>query len=161
MTTERELAITRLIHAPRALVFQAWTDPAYLKNWYAPQGCTLEIRQLEARPLGRFLTCIRNPHLNFDCWVKGSYLEVDAPERLVYTMRVSDEAGNDLTSAASGHDSSWPEETTLTVTFTEEGPHTLLTLHQTVSEALAKESGAYPSWLQMLDRLEEQLAPTA
>jgi uncharacterized protein YndB with AHSA1/START domain len=152
--TMNELHITRVIHAPRPLVFQAWAEPGHLQNWYAPEGCSLEIRAIDVRPGGGFLTCIHNPQLNFDCWVKGVYLDVTPPERLVYTMRVCDEAGNSLSSAASGHDSAWPEETTLTVTFTEEGKATRIDLHQNVSEALAKQTGAYPSWEQMLDRLE-------
>lgn len=46
----------------------------------------------------------------------------------------------------------------MTVTFADRGNGTLMTLHQTVPEALAKRTGAYPSWLEMLDRLGEELA---
>ena len=49
----------------------------------------------------------------------------------------------------------WPAETVVTVTFAEEAGQTKLTLHQTVSASLAQATGALPSWLQMLDRLEE------
>lgn len=149
-----DLHITRVIHAPRALVFEAWANPTHLQKWYAPQGCTLEIRAMDVRPGGGFLTCIHNAEMNFDCWVKGTYLEVAPPERLVHTMRVCDEVGTPLSAAETGHDSAWPEETTLTVTFTVEGDSTRIDLHQNVSEALAKQTGAYPSWLQMLDNLE-------
>jgi hypothetical protein len=44
------------------------------------------------------------------------------------------------------------------VTFADLNGRTRLILHQTVSEALAKKTGAYPSWLQMLDRLAVELA---
>ncbi|HUD86986.1 MAG TPA: SRPBCC domain-containing protein, partial [Xanthobacteraceae bacterium] len=35
---ERELTITRVFDAPRALVFKAWTDAAQLAQWWGPQG---------------------------------------------------------------------------------------------------------------------------
>jgi hypothetical protein len=46
----------------------------------------------------------------------------------------------------------------LTLTFEDLGAKTKLTLHQTVSEELAKRTGAYPSWLSMFDRLDRELA---
>ena len=33
-----ELVLTRIIDAPRALVFEAWTDPKYVAQWWGPQG---------------------------------------------------------------------------------------------------------------------------
>jgi hypothetical protein len=56
--------------------------------------------------------------------------------------------------------SEWPRETIVTVTFVELGGKTKLTLHQTVLESIAKRTGAHPSWIEMLDRLAENLANT-
>ena len=55
-------------------------------------------------------------------------------------------------------DPEWPRETVVTVTFAERDGRTTVTLHQTVSEALAKRTGAHPSWIQMMGRLAEDLA---
>ena len=55
-------------------------------------------------------------------------------------------------------DPDWPLETVVTVTFVPKGSRTVLTLHQTVSESLAKRTGAHPSWLQMFDRLAALVA---
>lgn len=55
-------------------------------------------------------------------------------------------------------DPDWPAETVVTVTFTEQHGKTSLTLHQTVDKSLAKRTGAYPSWLNMLDNLANLLA---
>jgi uncharacterized protein YndB with AHSA1/START domain len=155
--TDREVLITRTFDAPRKLVFQAWTDPEHLKRWHAPQGCTIEFAALDLRQGGTFHSCIRTPD-GHDCWCKGVYLEVVPPERLVYSIALADEHGNLVDSADGGKDLDWPQETTVTVTFAEHGAQTKLTLHQTVSEELAKRTGAYPSWLQMFDRLAEDLA---
>lgn len=148
------VVITRVYKAPRELVFQAWTDRQHLARWYAPQGCTIEFRTLDFRVGGRFHSCIRIPN-GKECWCTGVYREIVAPERIVFTMAIADEAGRVMNAVDVGMDPEWPQETTVTVTFTAQGGQTLLMLHQTVSESLAKRTGAHPSWVQMLDRLAE------
>lgn len=155
--TGREVLITRVFDAPRELVFQAWTDPGHLRRWFAPHGCTVEFPALDLRPGGEFRSCLRTPD-GQDCWCKGTYLEIVPPERISYSIAMADEHGNLVDSVDAGKDSDWPRETIVTVTFAEHGNRTELTLHQTVSEEVAKRTGAYPSWLQMLDRLAEDLA---
>lgn len=155
--TDREVLITRVFDTPRDLVFQAWTDPEHLQRWYAPRGCTIHFAAIDLREGGAFHSCIRTPD-GHDCWCKGVYREIVAPERIVFTMAIADEHGHLIGPAEAGMDPDWPRETTLTVTFAEHGGQTKLTLHQTVSEALAKRTGAHPSWLDMLDRLAEDLA---
>ncbi len=155
-----QVHITRVLAAPRELVFQAWIDPVHLAQWYAPHGCTVRIPSLNARPGGTFLFCIANP--KGECWCKGVYREVTPPERLVLTLEVADAEGRSRTPIDAGMDPEWPQETLVTVTFEELEPGlTKLTLDQTVSESLAKRTGAHPSWLQMFDRLEELLATQA
>ncbi|MFL6197166.1 MAG: SRPBCC domain-containing protein, partial [Thermoanaerobaculia bacterium] len=90
-------------------------------------------------------------------WCTGVYREIVEPERIVYSLAAADENGDLAEPAEMGMDPDWPRETIVTVTFAELGAGTQLTLHQTVSEALAKRTGAHPSWLQMLDRLENLL----
>jgi hypothetical protein len=55
-------------------------------------------------------------------------------------------------------DPDWPRETTVTITLAEHAAGTKLTLQQTVSESVAKRTGAHPSWIEMLDRLAAELA---
>src|SRR5262249_39726825 len=53
--------ITRVFDAPRELVFKAWTDAEHMKQWFAPNGCTIHIEKMDIRPGGSFHTCISNP----------------------------------------------------------------------------------------------------
>ena len=149
----KELLITHLFNAPRALVFEAWTDPEKLKHWYAPDGCTIEFKSLDATQGGSFHSCVHDP-VHGDCWIKGLYKEVTAPEKLVFSMIISNENGDDVRSIDAGKPEDWPEEVLTTVTFTEIGKQTKLTIHQTVSEAEAKQTGAYQSWIKMFNKLE-------
>ena len=153
----RTLRIERRFDAPRELVFDAWTRPEQLMRWYAPHGCTIQLVRLEARPGGRFHWCIHNPSFG-DCWCVGVYQEMVRPERIVYTLATADSAGNQIEPAQAGHDPRWPRESLVTVTFTDVRGSTLLTLEQNVLESLAKHTGAHPSWLQMLERLDEIVA---
>ncbi|WP_256003781.1 SRPBCC family protein [Pedobacter deserti] len=150
---KKELFITHLFNAPVELVFRAWTDAEQLKQWYAPDGCTVEFKNLDVREGGHFLSCIHDPVYG-ECWVKGVYLEVVPNEKLVQTMVMSDENGNSVSSVDAGKVEDWPEEQVTTITFEAVGMQTKVSIHQTVSEEKAKETGAYQSWIKMLKKLE-------
>lgn len=154
--TDREVLITRTFDAPRHLVFKAWSDPKHLERWHAPKGCTIQFSKFDFRPGGIFISHLRNP-ANHDCLCKGTYREIVEPERIVYSIAFVDENGNDVESVDMGADPDWPRETIVTLTFTEDQGKTMLTLHQTVLESVAKRTGAYPSWIEMLDRLAEAI----
>ena len=148
---ERTIRIERLFDAPRELVFEAWTKAELLERWFAPHGCTIRFHALDVRPGGRFHSCVRSG--TFECWCVGVYREVLRPERLVYTLSTADSAGHEIEPASAGHDPRWPKTAIVTVTFADVRGSTLVTLEHNVSETLAKHTGAYPSWLEMLDRL--------
>lgn len=153
---KKELFITHLFDAPKAVVFQAWTDPEQLRHWYAPDGCTVEFKSIEIQQGGSFHSCIHDP-LHGECWIKGTYLEVLPDQKLVFTMVMSDEAGNSVSSIKAGKTEDWPEEQITTVTFESIGTQTKVSIHQTVSEEEAKKTGAYQSWIKMFNKLHELL----
>lgn len=51
---DREIVLTRVIAAPRERVFQAWTDPAQIVQWFGPDGFVVESLECDIRPGGRF-----------------------------------------------------------------------------------------------------------
>ena len=63
-TSDRELVLTRLIDAPRAKLFKAWTDPDLLKRWFAPLPWTTPRAELDVRPGGANLVVMRGPDRN-------------------------------------------------------------------------------------------------
>ena len=81
---ERDLVLTRLIDAPPHRVFQAWTDPELLKQWFAPRPWTTTVAKLDVRPGGSNLVVMRDPEGN-EFPNPGVYLEVVENERLVIT----------------------------------------------------------------------------
>lgn len=153
-TKSNEVYIEETFNAGIEKVFNAWTNPDLLIKWFAPNGCTISFKKLEVKTGGQFHSCISNPQFG-DCWCVGEYKEVMPYSKIVFTMINADEKGNPINPADIGMDPEWPGETLVTVTFTEENEKTRLQLRQTVSQELAKKTGAYPSWLQMLDNMKD------
>ena len=58
---ERELVITRILDAPRELVFKAWTEPDRAIRWWGPRGFTTAHYELDFRPDGAYRVCMRSP----------------------------------------------------------------------------------------------------
>ena len=80
---DREITTTRILHAPRELVFKAWTDPAHVAKWWGPDGFRSTIQKMDVRPGGEWLLVMHGPD-GTDYKNKSVFLEVKEPERLVY-----------------------------------------------------------------------------
>ncbi|QMW04326.1 SRPBCC family protein [Spirosoma foliorum] len=61
-----EIVTSRIIHAPRKLVFRAWTEPDHLKNWWGPAGFTNTFTEFDLRVGGRWSFIMHGPE-------KGNY----------------------------------------------------------------------------------------
>ncbi len=153
-----EVLITRDFAVACDRLFEAWSSRENLVRWFAPTGCEIAFRKFDFTVGGTYLSCISVPANGFECWCVGTYLEIVPGRRIAYTMAVADEAGNIADPIAKGMDPAWPQQTIVTITFEPIAGGTRLTLHQTVDEALAKKTGAHPSWLSMLENLSELVA---
>jgi uncharacterized protein YndB with AHSA1/START domain len=144
-TEEPVLEITRILDAPRSLVFKVWTTPEHWARWLGPRGFTTPSCEMDFRPGGAYRACIRSPE-GTDYWMRGVYREIVEPDRIVFTFAWEDEKGEP------GH------ETLVTVTFAEQGGKTKLTFHQAVFETIADRDSHHEGWSESLDRLEAYLA---
>ena len=86
----RDLVITRTFAAPRQLVFDAWTQPELLRQWYGPWGWQLTTCEMDLRAGGRFLFVLQRPN-RADMALRGTYQAVDAPTRLATSERWDDD----------------------------------------------------------------------
>lgn len=59
---DREIALSRVISAPRARVFQAFTDPDQITRWFGPQGFTTETLEIDIREGGRWRFVYTGPN---------------------------------------------------------------------------------------------------
>lgn len=110
---ERQVVITRLLKAPRELVWTAWTDPKHVINWWGPNGFTNTIHEMDVKPGGVWSFIMHGPDgVNYPNRIV--FEEVVKPERLTYSHG-SDEENN-------------PHSFSVTVTFAERGKETELTM---------------------------------
>ncbi len=146
-TADREIVLTRLLAAPPELVFQAWTDPAHVTQWWGPGGFTTTTYKMEVRPGGVWRFCMHGPD-GRDYQNQITYLEVIKPERLVYKH--------------GGEAECEPVSFQVTVTFEEQQGKTRLTVQMLFPSAIAREHviktyGADEGLKQTLARLAEHL----
>jgi uncharacterized protein YndB with AHSA1/START domain len=120
--------INYIIDAPREWVWEAWTQPGRVKQWWGPRTFTTPISEIDLRVGGRYFNCMRSPEGKQYCSV-GVFQVVNPPERLVMTDSFADEQGNVVPATYYGMSPATPQEMTIRVSFQEEDGKTRLTLH--------------------------------
>ncbi|MGY4827649.1 SRPBCC family protein [Sphaerotilaceae bacterium SBD11-9] len=79
-----DLVISRLVRAPRATLWRAWTEPELLKEWWCPRPWTTEVRAFDLRAGGGFYTFMRGPDGGTSD-NPGCFLEVVPHSRIVFS----------------------------------------------------------------------------
>ena len=78
----REIATTRVFNAPRALVWQAWSEPEHLRHWWGPKGFTDTIHEFDFRPGGAWRHTMHGPDgKNYEN--EALFVEIVPLERIV------------------------------------------------------------------------------
>jgi uncharacterized protein YndB with AHSA1/START domain len=93
-----EIEVTRIVDAPRDLVFEAWTDAEHLAKWWGPEGFSVAECTSDPRPGGALMIVMRGPD-GVDYPMTGTYREVQRPERLVVESTAVGEDGTPLLEA--------------------------------------------------------------
>ena len=145
VTVERELVITRVIDAPRSLVFKAWTQPEHIARWWGPQGFTTVHCEMDIRVGGSYRFGGRSPQ-GIEHWKRGVYRELVEPERVVFTF------------AWENADGSLGPELLTTITFDEQNGRTRLTLRQSGFTTDAACGSHIEGWTSTLERFADYLA---
>lgn len=140
-----EVSFRCTLDAPRQRVFEVWTDPRHVAEWWGPHGFTIPVCELDPRPGGAIRIDMRGPD-GVVYPMTGVYDEIAAPERLVYTTSAMDGSGNLLFDVRT------------IVTFTERDRRTTVTVtlvvvRQTVQAAPYLE-GMEIGWKQQMERLD-------
>lgn len=147
MTPDVEYTIGRDYPAPRELVFQAWTDPEHLAAWFGPYGFTTPIERItvDLQPGGRWDVTLVGAD-DSEAPLGGTYREIAAPERLVFTTGDPDNTEQAVASI-------------VTVTLTDRDGATEMTFHQAGYHTPAEHAdAARAGWEQFFDRLDEHLS---
>jgi uncharacterized protein YndB with AHSA1/START domain len=152
----KEVSITRILDAPRKMVWKAWTDPSQMVKWWGPKTFTSPSCKMDFRVGGKYLFCMRSPD-GKDFWSTGVYREIEPLNKIVYTDSFADEKGNVVPATQYGFDSDFPLEMLVTVTFEESEGKTKLTLRHVGMPAGEMSRLATLGWNESFDKLAETL----
>jgi uncharacterized protein YndB with AHSA1/START domain len=83
---EREIVLSRVFDAPREMVWEAWTDPEQVVQWWGPNGFSTTIEEMDVRPGGVWRQVMHGPD-GTDYQNECVFVDVVQYERLVYTLR--------------------------------------------------------------------------
>lgn len=138
------LSVVRLLEAPRAKVFKAWTDPRELRKWWGPEGYSCPSAEVDLRVGGRYRLGFQSEGGD-PFHVGGVYREIVRPAKLVFSWKW--EGGE-----------SDSEETVVTVHFREAvGGTEIEIVHEMFATAKSRNSHKQ-GWTGCLDKLEKRFA---
>jgi uncharacterized protein YndB with AHSA1/START domain len=157
--------IRRVLDAPRATVWRAWTEREHLMRWFGPAGTTIPSCSLDLRPGGSFHYCMRGADGSEE-WGKWVFREIVEPDRITFTIAFADEKGNAIRAP---FDVNWPLEMLSVVTFEDhagKGRGTVVTIRWTAHNASDSERATFAAghdsmrqgWTGTLDRLVAEIA---
>ena len=150
LPSDREILVTRVFDAPRALVFRAHIDPALLPLWWGPRYLTTEVDQFDVRPGGAWRIVQRAPD-GGEHGFRGEFREIAAPERIVQTFEYEGMPGHIIVQ---------------NLTFTEQDGKTTLTTHEVYASpedrdgmlASGMEGGMHETYARLDELLAQQVA---
>jgi uncharacterized protein YndB with AHSA1/START domain len=141
----QEITLTRVFDAPRQLVWDAWTDPEQLAQWWGKRGWSSPPSSItiDLRP-GGVLRVMSFAEDGTQMATEGVFREVVEPERLVFAERAED---------------SWHEGAVSSVTFTDLGDgRTEMVLRATIRTTDEMRRQAEAGMASAIERLAEHLA---
>ncbi len=155
---DREMVIIRTVDAPRELVWQAWTQPHHIAQWWGPNGFRTTIHEMNVAVGGLWRFIMHGPD-GTDYPNRIVYREIVKPERLVY------DHSEDTSAFARVFRRAMPDavpDFRTTVTFDDFGGKTKVTLRALFATAAGRDAafkfGALEGGNQTLARMEAHLA---
>lgn len=117
MPTAVPFSISRVLDAPRALVFKVYTEPKHLEQWLSPPGFKTIHAAMDLRVGGTYHYGLEGPN-GMQMWGKQVFREIVPNEKLVFIQSFSDPGGGLTRHPGSAN---WPLEMLATITFEDAG----------------------------------------
>lgn len=151
--SDLDLTISRVIKAPRAKVWNAWTDPASFEQWWLPEPYTCKVVEMDLRPGGALITEMSENGKDFTPHMNACFLAADKLERIVFT--------NALVAGWRPAEHHYPTAITAIITLKD---HPLGTdyaahvMHKTIADRNAhEEMGFYDGWGTVIAQLAKRV----
>ncbi len=123
MSKTKDVVVTRVFDATVEQVWKAWSDPAYVMQWWGPKGFTSPLAKMDFREGGKSLVCMRAP-AEFggqDMYNTWSYTKIVPMQRIEFILNFADKDGNKLDPAKMGLPAGIPQDVPHVITFKDLG----------------------------------------
>lgn len=166
-TGKDRFVINRTFDAPLDVMYDMWTNPKHIAQWLPPTGFQMQFLKADIKPGGGSFYFMHDGG-NTKMYGRAKYLEMQKPDRLVYTQQFCDE--NNEKSLRHPHAPTWPETMITTVTFSEEGPHKIRVTvtwevygdatREEIETFVKSKGGMTMGWTGSFDKLEAYIEAT-
>jgi uncharacterized protein YndB with AHSA1/START domain len=135
--SELEIVTTREFDAPIALVFDVFTKPEHVRNWFAPFECVVTECSIDLRVGGKY-------HIVFvtgdgtECSFRGTYLEVEPPTRTVATWLFEGWPDADAVETVDLHETDGVTKVTMRLAFSDRAGRDHMTKHDGQEDSFDK-----------------------
>jgi uncharacterized protein YndB with AHSA1/START domain len=135
--SELEILTTREFDAPLELVFDVFTNPEHVRNWFAPFACEVKTCSIDLRVGGSY-------HIVFvtedgaECSFRGTYLEVEPPTRIVTTWLFEGWPDADAVESVDLHETSGVTTLTMKLAFRDQAGRAHMTRHDGQEDSFDK-----------------------
>ncbi len=116
LPTDREIVMERVFDAPRARVFQAYTDPKLIPLWWGPRRYTATVDKMDVRPGGVWRYVSRGAD-GTEYAFNGVYREIKRPERVISTFEFEGMSGHIVVDTATFEERGGKTKVTVTSRF--------------------------------------------
>jgi uncharacterized protein YndB with AHSA1/START domain len=141
------LIVRRTIQASASRLFDAWTRPEHLRSWWGPANVECTEAEVDLNVGGRYKLANRLPDGTL-IWIRGEFLEISRPHRLVYTWSTdAEDASRDVDDA---------EQVTVRFEARGDASTEVIVVHERVTPADREQHEI--GWLGCFDGLEAHVA---
>src|SRR6266480_7662323 len=139
------LEIKRFINAPRSRVYEAWTDPAQLREWFGPENVKTRELVADARVGGTFRWDIINSE-GEEMTMRGEFRELQPDKKIVFTWQWED-------------DEDWENHISIVTVelYDRDGGTELRLTHEQLPNEESRD-GHRQGWASVLDKLEKSFS---
>lgn len=142
--SDHNLTLKKRLPVPPEVVFDAWTTPEHMENWFSPAMMPASVPKLELRVGGEFRVDMHGEEKDYVH--TGKYIEIDRPRKLVFSWF---------------SESTQQKETVVTLELQADGDGTLLSLTHERFPTEESRDAHRGGWSEIVDRLEDVLAKQA
>lgn len=152
-----KLIIERRLNAPIEKVWDAFTNPEVLKQWFTPPAMSNSFISTELKEGGLFRYCFKMDEGGAEFWGRGIYAKIDAPNYLSYKDSFTDAEGNDVPPSYFGMQGDSIIETLVEFFFTSNGDKTTLKMEAENPFEEKMTNDMTDGWNGMFDNLVREL----